>query len=314
MAVSILRPSILLSLTLLIGSVLASPQAQAGEKSDLQVQVSLVSSNTLSLGEPILLQYKIQNSSSERTNTYMGMDKIGWMTKTWTDAQGHSVGGATERTWHQKGGSHLIGTAVEAKRTVTGYAVANPWPLIHVPGKYTFTVHTRLPYVMESQAEGAVPEKYEMVGSVAVNDFTFTLNILPRSLQTLRRTAESLKQKVQDAQFTDLSVAQVEALFSMPEADVSSVWQELISDPTTPRYALGLAADQLVHLHTKTAADLVAVMLWEPAKLLEADEEPVGSMELAEMARLGDANLKKYIDSLYAAHAEAHDYSFSIAD
>ena len=204
--------------------------------------------------------------------------------------------------------------SISSMGSASGYLVFNPWTTLPAPGKYTFTVHTRLPYVLETQVEAVAPEKYEEVGSVAVNAFTFTLNVTPHSTQVVQRTARGLRQKLQTVQPGDWSSAEIEALFSMPETDVSSVWQDLISDSTTPSFVLGSATDQLVRLHSITAADLVAQMRWEPARPLAAGETSIGVIELDKMYQLGDAKVKKHIDELYAAHGDPHKYVLGIAD
>ena len=130
----------------------------------------------------------------------------------------------------------------------------------------------------------------------------------------LKQAAETLRQNAEAANLRSWSSASVEALFSMPEADVSSVWQEMISDPTTPRYSLGLAAEQLVRLHSIIASDLVAQMRWEPARPLEPGETAIGAVELARMSQIGDAKLRKHIDGLCAAHGEGQEFSLEGAD
>ena len=295
--------------------VLAAPrQAKASGKLDLRVQASLVTASRFSLGEPIVLKYTIRNPSLEDAHAYMGPDQSDWVTETVTDAQGHTAPLKDEGKWCQKGGSHVNGVTVSPMSSATGYVVFNPWATIHAAGKYTLTVHTRLPYAFGAQAEEVAPSRYEDAGNVAVRDFTFPLNVTPHASRMLKQAAETFRQGVGDAKMRPWSSAATEALFSMPEADVSGVWQEMISDPTTPRYALGFAAEQLVRLHTPNAADLVAQMRWEPARPLETGETPIGVMELDEMSRLGDAGLRKHIDGLYAAHGDAHPYSFDVAD
>lgn len=303
-----------LSLGLLFGVFSAPRQAQANGQGDLQVQVSLVSNSTFSLGEPVVLKYKILNTSPERAETFMGKDQIGWVKETLTDAQGRAIPIKIEQTGYPNGGTHSDGISVSPMSSATGYVVFNPRAAIQAVGKYLFTVHTRLPYALGARAEEVARSKYEAFGSVATDDFTYSLNVKLYASHALKQTAEILRQGVGDARLRDWSSAAIEALFSMPEADVSGVWQEMISDPTTPRYALGFAADQLVRLHTLNAADLVAQMRWEPARPLEAGEAPIGVIELDEMSRLGDAQLRKHIDGLYAAHGDAHKYSFAVAD
>ncbi len=308
------RPAILLTLGLLLGIFAATRQAQANDKPDLQVQVSLISNSTFSMGEPLILKYKILNTSPERAETYMGKDQAGWVTEALADAQGHTIPTEVGQSWHRNGGAHNDGVSVSPMSSATGYVIFNPCAAIHAAGKYKVTVKTRLPYALGVQADEVPRNKYETSDNVAINDFTFSLNVTPHASQTLKQAAETLRQNVENANLRDWSYAAVEALFSMPEADVSSVWQELISDPATPQHALGLAADQLVRLHSITASDLVAQMRWEPARPLEAGETPIGATALDEMSRLGDAKLRKHIDSLYAVHGESQKYSLVVAD
>ncbi len=308
------RSTVLLLLGLLLGVFVAPQQAQSSNKSDLQVQVSLISNSTFSLGEPIVLKYQILNTSSERAETYMGKGQRGWVTETLSDAQGHAITFGAEQSPHQNGGAHVDGISVSPMSSAAGYVVFNPWTTIHTAGKYKLTVHTQLPYGLGAQAEEVAPDKYEAFGNVAASDFTFSLNITPHTSGTLKQAAEMLRQSVADAKLQDWSSAAVEALISMPEADVSSVWEEMISDPAVPRYALGFAADQLVRLHSITASDLVAHMRWEPARPLEAGESPIGAAALDEMSQLGDAELRKHIERLYASHGEARKYSMVVAD
>jgi len=297
----------------LLFSSLAAPQQASGEP-ELQVQMSLNSNSTFSLGEPIVLKYKILNTSIDRAETYTGTDQKGWITETLSDAQGHVVPIEATHLWHQSGGAHMDSVSVSPSASATGYVVFDPWATVQAAGKYKFSVHTRLPYALGAQAEEVARDRYEDTGDVAVGDFTFSLVVTPRASQSLKRAAEILKRNVQDAKLHDWSSAFVEALFSMPEADVSSVWQELISDPSTSAFVLGLAAEQLARLHSITAADLVAQMRWGAARPLKAGETPLGAVELDRMFQFGDAELRKHIDSLYAAHGESHEYSLVVAD
>jgi hypothetical protein len=307
----------LLGIAMLLGilAVIILPaDAQTSGKSPLQVQASLVTAGTFSLGEPIVLKYTIRNTSSEEAHTYMGVDQSGWITNTVTDAQRHTSLIQEERFRHQKGGSHINGVSLSPMSSATGYMVVNSSTAIRVAGKYTFAVHMRLPYALGAQAEEVTPDKYEASGNVTISDFIFLIGVTPRDPQRLKQAAQTLREAVEDAKMRDWSAAAVEALFSMPEADVLSIWQALVSDPGTPRYALGFAADQLARLHTVAASDLVAQMRWEPAQVVKAGEPPIGATALEDMARLGDAKVKKHIADLYAAHEESHSYSLDVAD
>jgi len=307
----------LLGIAMLLGIlavVILPADAQTSNKSPLQVQASLVTAGTLSLGEPIVVKYTIKNTSSEEAHTYMGVDRRGWVTNTVTDAQGHTSLIQAERSRRQRGGSHINGVSISPMSSATGYIVVNSTSTIRTAGKYAFTVQTRLPYALGAQAEEVTPDNYASSGNVAIRNFVFPMNVTPRDPRRLKQTAEILREDVEDTKIRDWSAAAVEALFSMPEADVLPIWQALVSDPATPRYALGFAADQLARLHTVAASDLVAQMRWEPAQIVEVGEPPIGAMALEDMARLGDAKVKKHIADLYAAHEESHSYSLDVAD
>ncbi len=299
----------------LANAVVAAPAPELGNKEPVQIQFSLISKNTFSQGEPIVLKYKIANTSTERVSVYTSGDDASWLHEAITDPQGHTFGTEREQVEHLRGGSHFTEMSLPPRSFKTGYIVCEMEMGLRTPGTYVLTLHTRLPYASGSQAESLAPNKYEALGNINANDFKFLLNVTPYNALALKQAAESLRNGIERLGTHDWSAAAVKALFSLPEVDALSSWQELISEPTTSRFVLSSAVEQLAHIHSVAAADLIAQMLWEPAQPADTDQMAVCCMiALDKIAKDGNLAVKKHIMNLYKAHGQEQKYSLEIMD
>lgn len=291
------------AITALIG---ASAQAQA-PGADLKTDVSLVTSPTLTQGEPIVLKYGVTNvSGSER---YIGMkeDSSNWLSLSLVDAAGHTVIGHPVPTARQKDFDSDFGSLmgvfstpglITTHSTLEGYVVASQWFPVPAPGKYTLAVHVHLFYRV-------VPASTPADGEVDEQDFNFPLIVTKADSTRLQSTAQNLEKAV-------LQVGPLEpiakrnmligALFSMPSAQASPSWQALLSDPSSSSWVLSEAVENLVRLKSPAAPDILMGMLLNPTM---AQDKFVTSDVINGMARTyrdADPLLRQHIRMLYASN------------
>ena len=268
---------------------------QASASSDylgtLDAKVSLLTKSTFVQGEPIVLHYLVSNTSDQK----LGLD--------WGGAEGYSLA-----LTDQAGNTNLVQQKQPAK---TGaYAVLDPFMrsggkhetffavpqrLISLhPGRYTLTVYVRLPYTTaESNEENPlrIEKEIKASGTVFSRVFHFPLTVTAPNDSVLRATAASLLKSISTLPYGPKYIADVDALFSMPEAQAAASWQELAAHPNTMNAAL--IADRLGGIGSVKASDLLLKMLDNPTLPLAASM--LVSRRIAEVYNSGDTNLRSHL-------------------
>lgn len=268
--------------------------------SPLSVRMSLATSQTVSLGEPVVIHYEFANlSPSQHLILTDGLPNGGWYTISLTGAGGSAVAIKPSRRVSRRSGlfqDSSVGIVHSGK--VEGDIVVATSRTLTRPGKYTLNLHAHLPYATEPDVSvDADPDTHLTLNQSYVMPFTVTAPDSDR----LHRTAEGLRQEAESAEFSGRGSSIVEALFSMPEGEALPSWQALVSNPHVPERVLREAVDQLTRLRSPAAVDLLAQLYWNPA-------QPPGGISWAEIGQHiaeiynSEMPLKDHIRKLFAKH------------
>lgn len=278
-----------------------SAQSQSEEKGPVRVTASLAEASTVCLGEPILLNYDIKNSSELPVSVY---------TK---DTQDNSLG---RQTFTEGGGKLLVPSASvlvphHRNETLTMYAgvnlagyssrsvkaLANARITFPHPGSYILRVHVEWPYMVGDPQQGT---RY-----VLKSDFMFPLNVVAADPAYLHSATQRLRGGIVRTTDAEEKATLVQALFSMPESAASSSWQLLIEEPKLDGTTLNVIGTALEGLQTNRAADLLAEMLWEPVQSSDTVAEAAVLRHFYAMYDAGTPAVKKHIEDLHKQHGVA---------
>jgi len=267
---------------------------QASASSDhlgaLDAKVSLLTKSTFVQGQPIILRYLVSNTSDQK----LGLD--------WKGAEGYSLA-----LTDQAGNTNLIQQKQPAK---TGaYAELDPFMrsggkyetflvpqrIVNLrPGRYTLTVHVQLPYATAGSNEEnpfKIEKEIKASGNVFSRVFRFPLTVTAPNDGVLRTTATSLLKSISTLSYGSEYIADIDALFSMPEAQAAASWQELATHPNTMNAAL--IADRLGDVGSVKASELLLKMLDNPT--LPPAASMLVSRKLAEVYNSGGANVRSHL-------------------
>ncbi|BDI32613.1 hypothetical protein CCAX7_46640 [Capsulimonas corticalis] len=222
----------------------------------LDVQVSLVTPAQITLGEPILLRYKIVNGSEQKVAAQLGVQGMDWYTITLRDAN-NTVMPSTQnqRPVQPRGAFSIENGSLDKGGYSDGYIPVTKRVVIQHPGKYTLTLHVNIPYTLGSDTVAGSPD-------IISQDMAFQILVTAPDSHSLQSTAEALREAVSDTGTNGkLLRADMDALFSMPEAQVSAVWKDLATKPSMNN---DLVASELEALGSKTSVDILVNMLDVP--------------------------------------------------
>jgi len=162
------------------------------------------------------------------------------------------------------------------------------------PGRYTLTVHVRLPYTTAGNNEEnplRIEKEIKASGNVFSRVFRFPLTVTAPNDGVLRATAASLLKSISTLPYGSEYIADTDALFSMPEAQAASSWQELATHPNAMNSSL--IADRLGGVGSAKASDLLLKMLDNPA--LPPAASMLVSRKLAEVYNSGNTDLRSHL-------------------
>jgi len=227
------------------------------------IQASLLTPARITLGEPILIRYKLINALPQNALTHLGIYGTDWYTLTMRDAQGTVVPLIPDpRPAHPQGAHSIKSGFFRGGTSDIDYIPVTQRLAIQHPGRYMLTIHARLPYVMDDTLAEGTPEALATSSELTqTQDITFPILVTPADPVRLRNTAEALRTASVEEKDGLLARAETDALFSMPEAQAAASWRALALKPST---STDLAAAELAELHTATGADILAEMLDTP--------------------------------------------------
>lgn len=291
-------------------------RAEASTSGVLAAHVTLTTSHTLSLGEPIVLHYEVSNNSTaEQLSFEGGPHHQGWYRLSVTNATRKRITAAmlkpsldelNPQGLHQSPEISLLpGGSIE------GDIVATQVLAITQPGDYVLTLRVPITYYLEPI--GAWYPKgrpADQVPMTFTRNFDFPLKVTPADPKRLQATAETLSRELQDVKYAGQSKALLAALSSLPEAVALPSWQALVLDPAISPAVLSKAVELLGGLRSPGAADLLGQALFDRAPSVGADEDGVRASArkaVAEMYNLGDDQMKQRLEQVYAQHGASRN-------
>lgn len=288
----------------LIAVLGASVQAQT-PGTDVRADVSLITSETITQGEPIILKYDVTNVSGMQRYIGLNEDSSNWLSLSLVDATGHLVSGHSVSNPNQMDTEANFSTtkspfdtpgSIAAHATLAGYVVANQWFLMPAPGRYTLAAHIHLFYRVVSTS---APTD----GQMNEQDFTFPLTITKADSTRLQATAQTLETAILQVHPTEPLAKRsmlIRALFSMPSIQAGPSWQALISDPSSSSRVILGAVDNLTCLRSAAATDILIGMRLNPTPAQDkyVTSEVVGA--IAGIYRDADPVLRQHIRQIYA--------------
>ena len=268
----------------------------------MSVEATLATPATITLGEPIMLHYKMSNlSSDEHLAVLSGIYNTEWYTLSLKDARGIRVPLIPDTRPLDPPGAHAgdVATFAAAENRDSwqdGYIVASKSFSPPRPGKYILTVHVHAFYTLVAPTlENPVLMKSMMNsdGTVLIQDFDFPLTVTAANPVALQAKANALKEAIDKEQRSTLLLPEMDELFSMPEAQASSVWEKMALQAGPMNR--DLIADKLANLHSTKAADILFKMMANP----QSNSEFV-SRRLSEIYNSGDPTFREHIKSVAA--------------
>ena len=257
----------------------------------LDAQVSLATKTTIVQGEPLILRYSTINTSDQKLGVSWG--QTGGYTVLLTDQAGATT--VVQQQGVSAKGFHLVPdpfVPVGGKRE-TYFTVPQRVIDLH-PGRYALIVQVRLPYTVADESESnpvRIEKEIQASGNVFRRDFRFPLFIAASNDGVLQATAASLLKTILATPYGPEYIADIDALFSMPEAQAAASWKELVARSNPMSTAL--IADKLGDVGSVEASDLLLKMLDSP--LLSPDNSMFVSKKLAEVYNSGGATVRLHL-------------------
>lgn len=264
------------------------------------VEVALATPVTFSLGEPIMLHYKLSNLSSDTNLAVLsGIYNTSWYTLGLTDAKGLPVRLIPDTRPLDPPGFHAGDVSVFAigdKRDSwqDGYIVASKSFVVPRPGEYVLTLHINAAYAQVAptlEDPTAMKSMMKSSGTTLVRDFHFPLTITAANPDVLQAKAAALQEAIDKEPISTLLLPEMDELFSMPEAQAAAVWEKMALQAKPMNREL--IAGKLAELSSAKTADILFKMADNPA----SGSGFVGD-KLAEVYNHGSPALRQHIKSV----------------
>jgi hypothetical protein len=265
--------------------------AAQGDTGPISLQMSLATPSTFSLGEPVVLQYRITNNTGQRQSVYMGKDAKSWLSERLVDQDGDSVAPLPDVAPSSPGGIHFNGPSIDTY--YEGDAIVSQRFMIPRPGHYTLIVHATLTL-------GVHPPNPRQSADGLESDFVFPLTVTAAAPAKLAAVAQGYERMAVAYQSPQWHSWYVDALLSMPEEEAMPAWRTLANEPDPMFVIRGRVAEDLLRVNTPAAADVLAEMLSAPG-LGSSASATIGHL-LDEMYNAGSPTLRQHIASIAAAH------------
>src|SRR5436190_18701426 len=261
------------ALILMLGAQAAGTPQKAPTKEHLTVTWT-IQSHRVTLGEPILLSYKVTNNSSgpisvhwKGENLVRSHDRIPtpppWLTATVSSRSGVPVARVAEPTSPYTPADVMIAEPRKELAPGTsreGALVLSRFHAFRQPDVYRIALHVDLPYSIESDSDRQVYR----------SDQTIPITITAPNPIRLRQIARDLrKQAIQPAGFEE-KVTSFDCLFSMPEEFALPAWRDLARDPRLGITEALETTQQLGRLGSATAVSLLYEMATNPKSTVDA--------------------------------------------
>ena len=221
------------------------------------------------------------------------------------DQSGHTAAPIPDTRTREPKGSHGGNiTIVQASSSTPIDIVATRFLPILKPGKYVLTIHVRAPYTQTETVSEDLTQATNQIksgGNVLTDDFAFSLTVTPTNLLALQSRADALKQNILKEPGSKSYYADLDMLFSMPEASAWTAWQSLANEGNA--HTQEIVAAKLEERHSFKASDLLMQMLDNSAQALPGLPTVSSRLPndcLPRMYNDGSTELRAHIKSLYA--------------
>lgn len=279
------------TLSLVLSGVRSLAQSKQGP---VTMTASVEGSSTVVLGEPILLNLAVQNSSDQPASIYTHeADSTPLITERFIEAGGKPVAPVVKfldkpqktdvmHVWN--------GISLRANDSNSWQSLASAGITFPHPGNYVLQVHVQYPYVVGDIDQGS--------HYVLKNDYSFPLKIVESNSSSLQIIAEQFHKSIMQTSDVNKRSLLIKSLFSMPET-VYPAWQSLIEEPKLDGGELSETVVELAKLKTIKSADLLAEIIWSPSQPRSVIAEAAPGSYLDKMYDAGNPALKKHIEGLY---------------
>lgn len=266
--------------TLMCSFILLPVVAEAPQPGVFQIALM---SNTVSIGEPLILKYKITNTDLRRVAVNVADDQRGWLKMTLCDVSGHSLQALPDPLPVSR--HPAAGIEVDPNSQYTGYVIASQKFQPTHPGSYQLRLSAHLTYSTDGGQ------------SVSDQTFSFPVTVTTRDSQQLRSTAEGLRQTVLHDQHYRPAI---KALFAMRDPDCLSVWRELATDPNLDAFRATEVINELTKVNSISASDILAEMQTiSSERWARTGLDPLNALE--GMRRNANPELRQHINQLLVA-------------
>ena len=261
----------------------------------ISVEFSLDNSSTITIGEPLVLRYKITNVSANLgVACPVAVEKEDWYSLDLKDANGVSVAKSKKtETRNLRGFRSENFTTLPQAGSDQDYLVASQLFAIRHAGKYLLTVRVHAlcaPVDDTEQNLLSVKQAIKANGSPYTATYTFAVNVSDLSPTRLQSVATSIVQKLSTETDGKETKYLLNALFSMPEAYCLLEWQAVVNKPGMNA---ALIATKLENIGSVQASNLLFQMLDSPS--LSSDDSTFVSEKLAEAYNSGNADLRSHL-------------------
>lgn len=229
-----------------------------------------LTSNTVSLGEPLVLKYQIINPENQRVRIYTGKRDQEWLRMSLNDASGHPAEALPKPT-PRRGGIYTEGAILDRSGNHIGYVVVSrALQPIH-PGQYRLNLSTHLTYSWEDGSDER---------SIEDQSYSLPVTVTARNPQRLRTVAEELKQAVLYEKGISEYQRAAEALFSMRDPICLPIWREMATDPSLDPWRAMDVVRQLENVGSIAAVDVLAEMEpIAPERWARTGESPFNTLQ-----------------------------------
>ena len=259
------------------------------------------------LGEPIVVNVEIINTTNEEVWLYFGREHEAWAIISLVDEQGQPASARLDPRPRQ-GGISSAGMRLAAGQHHHDALVVTRGLTVRHPGRYTLHVKIRLPYISNSELNtllertgGSFPKPWrEMMPFALVQEQTFGITITDPAPDRLREIAEALRKSAATVRDPRKRIAAIRALLSMPEQYALESWKAFAADP--PPHTRDVLLNELALVMSPAAANILEQFLDPHFGPLLVVEQP--AVMLDGMYRAGDAALREHIEKIFAGHGK----------
>jgi hypothetical protein len=248
----------------------ASAGALPASVAPISVRLAL-KANTITLGEPVVLDYDIADSIQRPVTVDLGEDQEVWLTVSIApkSAAHRAVAVRSLESLRIGGISTSRVRPVTRPSKILGHIVVSRRMSFVGPGKYTLLVVVEIPYLIGGEAGTIVsmrPDypKFTPPTGVLRLRRTLTLVVKPRDTARLHRKARSLiyAATVRGRNVVDALTA-IQALFTMPPDFVAGEWFALFQNPELG-FQTNTAIQEMARTGSLQAADILARVSSDP--------------------------------------------------